>query len=364
MLRGSCGPRTCPAPPTVSPSAPDPYKPGWLAKLSETFAGRAIIAIGDYLYLLKSKCSGYLHYDANTDQISVQNPPFVSAIPKETRFGFVAKVVPTRTLICDDASESCGSEVRQELAAQILEAASCGDLVVTRPPDCGELPVDESADADKQARFDVLTPKELGASECPGEVRFLMKRDGKRGKVDANCWLWMRRLRMAQSQWGPLLAGNTAIPSVQLIGLIPVVGGDEDDPCFEMRMIDPTLVPSNAGGLTFHPITKSNVFTGVNGACALTFFPTAAPGLIYAHFNIKVTLTNSVVGKHQTLDMKINGANAHWAETTNVNLVINRGMNVMIPVTTASPLVANTLTNTGGATFTQLCEIDLIGYSY
>jgi hypothetical protein len=208
--------------------------------MTGSFIGRLILMVEGCLYTLKSKCSGYLFYDATSEEVSVVNPPFVSSIPKEANYGFLAKVVPTLTTICVDDDDACRQEIRQELAAQVLGDASCGELIIANAPLCGELPATESADASKQVRLDYMKAADQEDAGCPQEMRFMAYYMGKRGTgqnaVDCKVWVSMRTLRMRKSQWGFIPAGNPLEGTSKKIVAVPVPGGSEADPCYELRI--------------------------------------------------------------------------------------------------------------------------------
>lgn len=204
--------------------------------------------VGSCLYTLKSKCTGYIFYDGTTEEVSVVNPPFVKSIPQETNYGFIAKVVPTLTTICRDDDDECRQEIRQELAAQVMGEANCGEIVLANAPLCGELPATESADAAKQARFDYMKSEEQEDAGCPQEIRFLAYYMGKRGTgqqaVDCKKWVSMRTLKMRKSQFGFIEKGNSLEGTALQIVAVPVSGGSESDPCYELRIQE-----GRAGGI-------------------------------------------------------------------------------------------------------------------
>lgn len=246
--RAKCGPASCPQPPLSDSEERAPYCPSWVDLLTGNFAGRLLLAVNNCLFVLKAKCSGMLWYDRTTEQVSVQTPPFVSSIPREASYGFLAKVVTTVRQICVEGAEGCITESHQELAAQIMEAASCGALVIARPPLCGELPLDQSANADKQARLDYLEPPNHEDVGCPKDIRFLVGFPSTRGsgqsQVACTQWSSMRRIVMRASQWGFIAKGSSLEGGVKQIVAMPVSGGDDADPCYEMRVLE-----SGSGGL-------------------------------------------------------------------------------------------------------------------
>lgn len=242
VSRGPCRPTVCPTPPVSEVPERTPYCASWVDKVTTRAAGMLLMVLEGCVYKLWSKCSGFVYYDKDTEQISVQDPKYVSSIPKETRFGFLAKVVPSVHTVCVDGVDSCQQEIRQELASQVMDEASCGNLVIARVPLCGDVPVEQSGDLAKQVRFDYLAPPNHEDVGCPEEIRFLVSYPGTRGpsqnRVECEQWSKMYRLKMRGSQWGFIPTGSPLESSAKQVVLVQVAGGTEDDPCFELRVLE------------------------------------------------------------------------------------------------------------------------------
>lgn len=259
--------------------------------------GKLFLLLGGCIHFLRSKCSGVIWYDRATESVRVIDAPFVSSVPKQTTYGFIAKVLPRRRAVCSDATEDCAQEAVQELAAQQMGESSFGDLAVAVTPLCGELPQDEAANADKQVALHKLIPTEAVCADTG--LKFLVRVDGERGsgsnKVQGNRWKWLSRLRMRRTQWGQAIAGSSDEASSFIAVLVPVAGGTAEDPCYEMRLsqVKPgSGIPStadncdtlefrnkgtpNAGwyakpkGLAFHPITPPGSFFATSEATTAT----------------------------------------------------------------------------------------------
>ena len=242
VSRGSCRPSVCPSPPVSEVPERAPYCASWVDKLTTKAAGMLVMILEGCIYKLWSKCSGFVYYDKTTEQISVQDPKYVSAIPKESRFGFLAKVVPTIHTVCVEGDDACQQEIRQELASQVMNEASCGNLVIARAPLCGDVPVEQSGDLDKQVRLDYLAPPNHEDVGCPEEIRFLVSYPGTRGptnkKVECEQWSKMYRLKLRGSQWGFIPSGSPLESSAKQVVVVQVPGGSEEDPCFELRVLE------------------------------------------------------------------------------------------------------------------------------
>lgn len=248
ISRGPCRPTQCPTPPVSEVPERTPYCASWVDKLTTKAAGMLVMVLEGCIYKLWSKCSGFVYYDNETEQISVQDPKYVSSIPKETSFGFLGKVVPTLHTVCVEGEDNCRQEIRQELASQVMGEASCGQLVIARAPLCGDVPVEQSGDLAKQVRFDYLSPPNHEDVGCPEEIRFLVHYPGTRGpatsRVECPQFASMYRMKMRGSQWGFIPEGSPLIPSAKQLVLIQVAGGTEEDPCFELRALE-----SDSGGI-------------------------------------------------------------------------------------------------------------------
>lgn len=246
--RGRCGPAACPAPPVSDAPESTPYCPGWIQRLTASAWGKLMVIKDNCLYLLKSKCSGYVFYNADTEQTEVVNPPYVSAIPKETSYGFLAKVVPTPTTVCIDGQDACTEEVRQELASQVLGEAACGEMILANFPLCSDLPASQAADADKQVRLDYAELPDQDTIGCPEQIIFPAFYVGRRGTgrnaVDCKYWFANRYFKMRGSQWNFIPAGAPEQSTAKQVVVVPVPGGTPNDPCFQLRVLE-----SGSGGL-------------------------------------------------------------------------------------------------------------------
>lgn len=262
--RNPCGPPTCPQPPTSDLPVVAPYCPTWVRQLTPEATGKLLITIDDCLHILKSQCSGMVHYSADTERASIIDPPYVSSIPQENNYGFLAKVVPTLHKVCVDGSTECVDEVRQELAAQPMGEAECGELVVANPPLCGELASAQAADAAKQVRLDYLKTTLHEDMGCPANVRFLVQTEGTRGsginRVACKVWSLMRRLVLRASQWNFIQKEDVATAkTAKRVVVVPVEGGAQNDPCYELRVLE----QDNQGIPTPTENCKSLIYRGV-----------------------------------------------------------------------------------------------------
>lgn len=251
VRRGPCGPARCPSPPLSEAEERTPYCVSWVEALTTAAAGKLLIAIEGCLFLLKSKCTGVVWFDADSEQVSIRFPDFVSSLPKENAYGFLAKVVPTTRKVCVDGQESCDEEVHQELAAQIMGQSNCGNLMIARAPLCGELPATTPGRTDDQVHIDHLNPALHEDVGCPVDVRFLASYDGDRGdaaRTPCKKWSLMRRIKMRLSQWGFIEKGNALESLARRLVVVPVAGGDEEDPCYEVRVLESLTggIPSGA----------------------------------------------------------------------------------------------------------------------
>lgn len=252
VRRGACGPVRCPQPPVSDSDERSPYCPDWVSLLKTEAAGKLLIAVEGCLFLLKSKLSGVPWYDAESETVSLRFPDFVSSLPKENAYGFLAKVVPTIRKTQVDGVEGCTDEVHQELAAQVLGYSDCGDLMIARAPLCGEIPPGNAGNADSQIHVDYLdAPNHEDIDGCATDFRFLGSYSGTRGdKAETPCnkWSLMRRLKLRASQWGIIPSGSPLESGAKAVVLIPVAGGSDEDPCYEMRVLD-----QGQGGLPTNP---------------------------------------------------------------------------------------------------------------
>lgn len=321
VRRSACGPAKCPQPPLSQAEERSPYCQDWVSLLTTEAAGRLLIAIEGCLFFLKSKCSGVVWFNADTEQVDIRFPDFVSSLPKENNYGFLAKVVPTIRRVCVDGVDGCEEEVHQELAAQVMGQSDCGDIMIARPPLCGEIPPTSAGNADAQTHVDYLdAPNHEDIAGCVADLRFLVSYPGTRGDVaNTPCrkWSLMRRLKMRLSQWGLIVKGDPLESTARRLVAIPVAGGTEDDPCYELRMIESNTggIPTGTencqilrfrgfgteaagwkaekGGLMFYPVERKDLFTSTNvGTAAFTIelpdYPTDACGDVWVDLEVQI----------------------------------------------------------------------------
>lgn len=389
VRRPGCSPPTCPQPPTSDAEERSPYCPTWIQQITAAAAGGLLLAIEGCLFLLQSKCTGFLYYDAATGQTSVKNPDAVSSLPREARYGWLGKVVPTIRKVCVDGVETCVEEVHQELAAQVMGDSDCGNLVLARSPLCGDLSPAEAVNADTQVEFSYLAAKNHEDIGCPEEVRFLTRFAGNRGdrnNTPCNKHSWMRRLRLRGSQWGQIAEGTPAEGSAFVAILVPVEGGTSDDPCFELRLSAQKLgggVPkgtencqilqyrdkglltegwkAKAGGLMFHPVERRDLYTSNStgsGALNLTLsdFPEDACGPIWAEVEVIIGTTAGPSGGSSRLLLSSGSYNLCY-NGDGTAVVVNQAK---FPITSADITLTRGKTGTGTASL----FIRLLGYWY
>lgn len=236
--QGKCGKQTCPTPPVSDAEDIETYCPPWLEGVRSSSIGKLLLKVGaTCLYTLRSKCTGFLRYDATTEQVTVDgNPPFVSDTPQTTSWGFIAKVVNRAHLLCRDGQNDCPMEVRQELAAQLVEQVQEGQLAVLVKPPCGAVPLSDAADLDKQYGVHALDPDERKGCE----PALILVRVG-------NKWQLMSQLKFPVSQIG-------RVTPAELVGARPPlfvrVGGTDENPCYALKVNDRQAnneLPANAG---------------------------------------------------------------------------------------------------------------------
>jgi hypothetical protein len=268
--QGKCGKQTCPTPPVSDAEDIETYCPSWLQGVRTSTIGKLLLKVGaSCMYTLKSKCTGFLRYDATTEQVTVDgNPPFVSDTPQTTSWGFIAKVVNRAHLLCRDGQNDCPMEVRQELAAQLVEQVQEGQLAVLVKPPCGAVPLSDSADLDKQYGVHALDPDERKGCE----PALILARVG-------NEWQLMSQLKFPVSQIG-------RVTPAELVGARPPlfvrVGGTDENPCYSLKVNDRQAnneLPANAGNC------EIAVFNSESGAWE-------AKRRGYSHYEIKPSLEN------------------------------------------------------------------------
>ena len=232
---GPCYP-VCPTPPTSSQVTRQPYTASWVENLFGSYAGKLLIKVGSALHYLRSGNSGWIRYNAQTESVVVDGaPPYASSAPRGTQFGYLAKTVPTPIQTLNEATGACQTVIHQEVASQVLDYASNGDLLVARPPNSAEV----CSDAANQVRIDYVDPvvaeDETSVSD---DIGFLVQKPvttviaGQ--TVIQKLWMRLRSIRLRRSQFGIVEKANYATAR-QLVA-VPVPGGTADDPAYEMRM--------------------------------------------------------------------------------------------------------------------------------
>jgi hypothetical protein len=194
------------------------------------------------LYTLKSKCSGFLYYDATSENVMVDGqPPFVSSAPQTTSWGFLAKVLTRQKTLCVDGVDVCSQEGRQELAAQLVEEVQCGELAVIQRPKCGTVPLNESADLEKQVGVHVLKPGDRTTCES---AKFLVRVESN----DPECpkYQVMQGIKLPQSDIGVATTQElaSAKPPIWIRD-----GGTDENPCWKLKVNNRSAsneLPANA----------------------------------------------------------------------------------------------------------------------
>lgn len=254
-----------------------------------------IIKAGNCLHYLRSGASGWVRYDASTESVVVDNaPPFASSAPRGVAFGYVAKTVPIQTQVFDEATGACSIIVTQQVGSQVLDVRSDGKLLLGNTPLPGEIPLNESADAQNQTRLDYLeTDVAEDQATVSSDIGMLVEvpftRTSGTQIFISKMWMRMRKFRFRRSQWGQVLPANYE-GSVQMIA-VPATGGTADDPAYELRMSasapsDATNrlpISPNNGDIAFY--NGSSVVgnpnlpfdTWVNYPRGLSYFPLVSP---------------------------------------------------------------------------------------
>lgn len=316
VARGPCRP-FCPSPPVSTAQVRAPYVPPWLATLTNNPFGRMIVAYGGALYGFQSKCNGPVWYDASTGSVSVQNPPYASAIPKETDYGYVLLGVPSAETICRDGQTDCETEIRQQFAAQRVNTTDCGDILLWNAPACGQVPPLQASDAANQGRFDRATLKLLddidGACIADGDLtlfgfypKTVQLPNG--GTTTCRQPVRLRRLRWKANQWGTF-ASNAAGNTDARIMIAKRVGGTDDNPCMELEMTNITLAQLNTIVNNPEPLWNwqdSPEFTIYNGP------PDGLPSLGTFNFGIAPTTAKNLKFFINTTLESSDGSNASF----------------------------------------------------
>lgn len=393
VARGACRPAACPSPPVSEVPEAVPYCASWVDRVTTRAAGYLALFLEGCIYKLKSKCSGFVYFDRETEQVSVQDPKFVSSVPKENNYGFLAKAVPTVHTVCVEGEDACQQEIRMELAAQVIGQRSCGQLMVGVSPLCGDVPVSQSGDLEKQVHLDYLDAPNHEDLGCPAGVRFLVMTPGTRGpsgrQVVCDQWSLMRRFVLRGSDWGTLAAGSPLEASGYVPVLVPVPGGADNDPCFELRMSSQKLaqgLPTTAEncdtvefrnkgtelegwkavpkGLSFHPIEdRPIVFTSTNASSAtairtLPDYPAegVACGAIWVQLETVISAGTGTSGSASGISIKTSDYVIGYAGYTGDNQVVS----AMAPTTSEDLTMVFTKSGNGVIPVT----IRALGYWY
>lgn len=267
---GSCANNSCPAPPVSEAEDIETVCEPWVAALRTRAFGRLLLKFGsNCLYTLKSKCSGFLYYDATSENVMVDGqPPFVSSAPQTTSWGFLAKVLTRQKTLCIDGVDVCSQEGRQELAAQLVEEVQCGELAVIQRPKCGTVPLNESADLEKQVGVHVLKPGERTTCES---ARFLVRVES----TDPECpkYQVMQGIKLPQSDIGVATTQElaSAKPPIWIRD-----GGTDENPCWKLKVNNRSAsneLPANATACQI-PVFDGEQWEAQDGG--LGFIPVAA----------------------------------------------------------------------------------------
>lgn len=313
----------CPSPPVSSAQLRAPYSPPWLSTLTNNPFGRLIVAYGGSLYTFQSKCNGPVWYDAATGAVSVQNPPYASSIPKETDYGYLTLTVPSSETICQDGSDSCTSEVRQQFASQRVNETDCGDILLWNTPACGQVPPLQASDAQNQGRFDRATLELLddidSTCSATGDVTlfgFYPKPITVAGVGQTTCRqpVRMRRLRFKADQWGTFSSTDAAADKAMVM-IAKNVGGTTDNPCMELEMTDITLAQLHTAtlppvGWNWAPTQPITIYNGVPSGLntfASTFNLGVAPSTAKSLKIFIETEVQSSTGDNIDFDLVCNG---------------------------------------------------------
>lgn len=385
---GSCVSNNCPQPPVSDAEEIDTYCATWVESLRPRTFGKLLLKFGaSCLFTLKSKCSGWLYYDATSENVSVDaQPPFVPSAPQTTKWGFLAKVLTRQKTLCVDGVDVCQQEGRQELAAQLVEEVQCGEIAVIQRPKCGTVPLNESADLDKQVGIHVLKPGQRTTCES---ALFLVRVESN----DPECpkYQIMQGIKLPQSDIG--VATNQELASAK-----PPIwvrsGGTDENPCWTLKVNNRSAsneLPANAGacqipifdgtqwlakdaGLAYKAVAPSeqyaltagygiwvrtNNFATTNVTLPEKPEPRCTDGKVWADIEVWVSTDTGPSASDTGASVEINGT-AYVGANTSRNGTNQRI--VRLDVTSASTIAVK-LTRTSG-TGTARGSLNVLGYYY
>ena len=243
-----CASNACPSPPTSSQTGRTAYCPTWVTTLLGAVSGKLMIIKNGCIHYLRSCKSGMIYYNGETEEISVGDAPYVSNVPRETRFGKLAKVVTTtRKKPTTDECSECTEEAVQELGSQVMNLRNDGQLVVANQPQQGELPAC-TPDGELETRLDYLDPSDYDGCDPYG---FLIGVRGEKriGRTTVSTMFWhlLKKLKLRSSMLAPI--PSTSAAGGKKLLAFPTSGGTDTDPCYQIKMVEGSpsdTLPENA----------------------------------------------------------------------------------------------------------------------
>lgn len=382
----ACGPTPCPTPPTSSQTGREPYNPTWASTLLGAVTGKLLVLLETGIHYLRPLRSGYLRYNAADESISLDDSlPFVSDIPRETDFGFVAKVVPGLRRVCD-ADGNAVDEPTQNLASQTVNERDDGAIMLGNLPDLGQMIGNEAADIERQIRFDRLIPAAYDGNA--DGLGFLVRtpitqQRGRETRIISK-WSLMQSLRLRRSHLGLVEKDTAEDESALSLVAIPIPGGTEDNPLYALKILNRAIshLPTGSDlqqgdtiqwdgarwvplrrGLTFYPldnVTRLIARTSA-GTVAVTFpnFPTGVTGKIFARLRV-VTFVAADSGQ-LTFSLRVSNLQVSDAHTNSVGWS-NDSNTTEATVELSTSAVNFVFAKVGSGTVN--CLVDLIGYEY